>query len=142
MPLWLIIYYCVCFATAKHCPLCCSVLLCHATMFTCLHLLVLRNVMPHDILARMINNSHEQITADFIRDNASCVACSRFFCMQSLVLSDAQHPPSTSSPDADHSRYIRRVSRAITFVSLPFHSAAISCFIADGSRRRRGSNPL
>lgn len=31
---------------------------------------------------------------------------------------------------------IRRVSRAITFVSLPFHSAAISCFIADGSRRR------
>lgn len=28
-----------------------------------------------------INNSRGQITAGFVRDNASCIACSRFFCM-------------------------------------------------------------
>lgn len=89
----MIVSYRNCFATGKHRPLLFySILLRCATMFT----IALTNIEKycaavHDILARSINNLREQITAGFIRDNALCVAHSRFFRMHSLVLSGARN---------------------------------------------------
>lgn len=76
-----------------------------------------------------------------MRDNAFVRRVSRIMhralaVLCTLALSGARLHRARRRRRRPFSRRVRRVSRAITFVSLPFHSTAISCFIADGSRRR------
>lgn len=82
----------------------------------------------HDILARSINNLREQITAGFIRDNALCVAHSRFFRMHSLVLSGARNCSIRRRRRRRHHRrrrpfslYSTRIARNhLRFITVPF----------------------
>lgn len=94
-----------------------------------------------DIPTHLVNNSRGQITTS---ESYICAITHYASRARSSMHSLSHYQVrATAPPVAVHShRSIRRVSRAITFVSLPFHSAAISCFIADGSRRRRVQSAL
>lgn len=99
------------------------------------------NAPIRDIPTHSVNNSRGQITAS---ESYIC-AITHYASRAHSSMHSLSHYQvcAIAPPAAVHSRRsIRRVSRAITFVSLPFHSPAISCFIADGSRRRRVQSAL